>query len=385
MSRHRLFDAMGIGAHDVVKTALISLALGAIALSGCVSTEATLVEAEALQEAPVRFMGMPPIEEAAQGGRTVVRVFTVDDGFWPVVEFVAGPDGSVRVSATNVPGAFGARRISANVDPELWKIATEDLAELRSGSTKDEPDTITLDVAALSANGIEATMICAPVSWFVVADGKGVATPGMPAWNSCANRQAGVIPGLYGLALHSLPPCGALEPASLDVASVSRCLRLLGRRDVALEVSNQVALERAALPEGSDDLPLILAHFGPAARFQIRGSEPVTGPDALKAAWGRLALGHELRIGLSTYQGLSDTEVEVRGEAYYGIDRDLSGRILAPADRELWFAAYHQVWAKTGIGWSIREFVIDRPVRSYGSDPMARYLETIALNNSARR
>lgn len=365
---------------------LLALALAGLSLAGCASTSASHAEAEALQDAPVRFMAMPPIEEAAKGGKTVLRLFTVDESFWPVVEFVAQPQGGpVRVSVTNVPGAFGARRISADVDPELWKLAVEDLAALRREPAGKAAQTITLAVAALDAPGIEATMVCTPASWFVVADGRGVTTPGMPAWNSCANRQGAAIPGLYGLALHSLPPCAGLEPKALDAGSISRCLRLLGRRDVALELSNLAAAARADLPEGSDDFPLILAAFDPRSRFQVRGGESVTGPEALTASWAALAGGHDLRIGLSLYQGLSDTEVEVRGEAYYGVDRDLSGRLLAAADQELWFAAYHQVWVKTEAGWSIREFVIDRPVRAYGADPLTRYIETIALNNSARR
>ena len=387
MTGCRLLDALRISGRGGVKAALLPLSLAALALAGCASTSATVTEPAALQEAPVRFMAMPPIEEVAKGGKTVIRLFTVDETFWPVVEFVAQPGGGpVRVSVTNVPGAFGARRISADVDPELWKMAAEDLAALRSApADQGRADVITLDVAALDVRGVQATMVCAPISWFVVADGKDVTMPGMPAWNSCANRQGGTIPGLYGLALHSLPPCGALRPAALDAGAVARCLRLLGRRDVALEVSNLVAEARGELREGSDDMPLIVAAFGPQSRFQIRGGETVVGREAMMAAWQTLAPGRDLRIGLSVYQGLSDTEVEVRGEAYYGVDRDLSGRPLAPADQELWFAAYHQVWVKGETGWAIRDFVIDRPVRSYGADPMTRYLETVAVNSTSRR
>lgn len=359
--------------------------MASLALCGCVTAEAPVRESSSLEDAAVQFMAMRPIEEAVKGARSVVRLYSVDDTYWPVVEFVEPLEGPVRVSATNVPGNFGARRMSANVDAENWKLLQEDLALLRSAPGPGGTQTVRVDLASTNGGGFDAGMVCTPKSWIVVADEKGVTSPGMPAWNSCANRQGAALPGFFGLALYSLAPCGALEPQDLNAEAVARCLRILGRRDVALELSNAVEDERLLRQAEGDDLDLIRAHFGPETQFQIRGEAAGTGLAAFTAGWASLAPGHDMRIGLSTFQGLSDREVEVRGEASYVIDRDLSGRELAAADRQLWFAPFHQVWVKGPEGWTIAQFVIDRPMQAFSADPIQRYLDSLAFSSSAPR
>lgn len=330
-------------------------------------------------------MDMPPIEEAARGGRMVVRLFTVDDSYWPVVEFTAEPNGGpVRVSATNVPGNFGARRMGAEVDPAIWALLLEDLQAMRAAPAGDA-QTVTLGAATNGAPGVDVVLSCAPVSWFVVADARGVSRPGMPSWASCANRQGAMIPGLYGLALHSLAPCNLLEPQALDVGDVARCLRITGRRDVAVELANAISAMRAERDNPPDDFSLIQARFGPQARFLIGREVQGQGPEALLGGWRKLAPGQDMKIGLSTYQGLSDTEAEVRGEAYYTVTTDLAGRPLPVTEWQMWFADFHQLWVKDEGGWTIREFAIERPTQSHASDPLQRYLDNIPFSRSARR
>ncbi len=348
------------------------LAWAALILAGCAT--APMGEFERLQEAPVRFMAMAPIEEAAKGGRTVVRLFTADEDFWPVVEFVAEPGGGVTVTAVNTPDSFGATRITAPVDPEIWKLAVEDFATLKAETgAGDRMVIVDLGSGAMEQT-VTAGMVCKPKSWFVVADRSGVSAPGMGPWGSCGNRQGEALPGFYGLALHSLAPCNALEPQVLDVTAISRCLRISGVKEPAVELSNLIVAERETLLAGSDDLPLIRAHFGPESRFSPSGGEARRGREGLTAGWGNMAPGRRLRIGLSAYHGLSATEVEVKGEAFYVIDADASGRQLALADREMWFAPYRQIWAKTPDGWVVREFVIEPLARAHGANPLQRFL-----------
>lgn len=357
----------------------------ALSLSACATTASPKTEAAALEDAAVEFLGMPPIREAAKDGRTVIRLFTVDGSYWPVVEFVVEADGKVRMSLNNVPGNFGAKQMAADVDPELWKLVTEDLATLKTAPAKGAPQIVTVEVKASDGQVLEADLECPTTSWFVLADKGGVSTPGLPSWNSCANRQGAMIPGFYGLALHTLPPCNGLAPQALDAGAIARCLRITGHRDVGVELSNWIAAERERRGVTGDDRELIEAGFGPQATFQVRGEAMQAGPAGLSEGWKRLADGNDIKIGLSTYRGLSDTEVEVSGEAYYGVRTDRSGRPLPFGQEQLWFAAFRQVWVKAGSGWVIRDFVIDKPARGGESDPIQRYIERVSLNSNGRR
>ncbi len=382
----RLAAAARGGLGRLGKPAIIAI-FAAAALAACATTpERSASEAEALQEAAVTFLGMAPIEEAAAEGRMVVRLFTVDENYWPVVEFVAQPSGGpVEVSVTNVPGNFGARRISAEVDPEIWALLLEDLQTLKTAPAVDAQQTLTVDVTAAGAPDVEAVMVCSPVSWFVLAEGGEVSTPGMPSWESCANRQGAMIPGLYGLALHSLAPCNLLEPQMLDVSGVARCLRISGRRDVAVELANAVSAARAERGEAEDDFAVILSRFGPQARFQIASDVQGSGEAALLEGWRKLAPGQDIKIGLSTYKGLSDTEAEISGEAYYTVNTDSAGRMLPVNQWQMWYADFRQLWVKGEDGWTIQEFAIERPRLSNATDPLQRYLDGIPLSNSVRR